>query len=306
VLRLNKSRSERVVVALAAVGAAGALLAGCATAPVSRPPGAAPAPREARHDPFESANRGLFAVGNVLDRTFVRPIIVGYRRIAPRPVRRAIHNLVQNLDEPVVLLNDVLQGHPKAAGKTAVRFVVNSTVGVGGIFDAAATAGLPHHDNGFASTLGRYDVGPGPYIYIPLLGPTSLRDVVGDGVDWFTDPLSWVRFSNARRYDLGRTGLSLLDEREEAEAKLRELERTAVDPYATLRSVYLQSRQAEVKGEDAPLEPLPELQEPPPPAAPASPQTAPAGPPAPAPPPAAGPPDTSPDTPPDTPPATPP
>ena len=303
-MRLSKPlASGRALQAGVAAVAASLALAGCASVPAASPPGAAaaaPAGTGARHDPFEGLNRGLYRIGNALDHAIVHPIIAGYRRIAPRPVRHAVHNVVQNLDEPVVFVNDVLQAHPKAAAGTAVRFFANSTVGVGGIFDAASTAGIPHHDNGFGSTLGRYGVAPGPYIYIPLLGPTTVRDAVGDGVDWFTDPVSWGNTRRARTFDITRTALGLIDEREQADAQLRELESTAVDPYATLRSVYLQSRAAEVKGQSATeLAPLPEFPEPAPEpapeAAPGAPETSPPPPEAPppdqpqTPPPAAGP-----------------
>lgn len=277
-----------------ALAAAALLLAGCATAPRPQATGAAaPAAhaQAARRDPLEGVNRGLYRLGDALDRAIVRPIVSGYRRIAPRPVRRAVHNVVQNLDEPVVFANDVLQLHPKAAAVTAVRFFANSTVGVAGVFDAASTAGLPHHDNGFGSTLGRYGVAPGPYMYVPILGPTTLRDAFGDGVDFALDPFSWTKFGGAQTFGVARTGFDLLDRREQAEEDLRRLHATAADPYATLRSVYLQSREAEIKGGEAPMEALPELpeaasSEPAPPGEPApppAPQTTPEPAPAPAP-----------------------
>jgi phospholipid-binding lipoprotein MlaA len=252
------------------------LLAGCATAPGPTAPGSTPqassAPARPRHDPLEGLNRGFYRLGDWMDRGVVRPILAGYRRLAPRPVRRAVHNVVTNFDEPVVFINDVLQAHPKTAAKTAVRFFANSTVGVGGIFDAASTAGIPHHDNGFGSTLGRWGVGPGPYLYLPLLGPTTLRDVTGDAVDWVTDPFSWVHINNARSVGFTEAAVSLLDEREQADAELRALKNTAVDPYATLRSAYLQSRAAEVKGGETSIDQLPELPELPPSPPPAPPE----------------------------------
>ncbi|MDB5418867.1 MAG: VacJ family lipoprotein [Phenylobacterium sp.] len=248
------------------------LLGGCA-APAAglAPPGAAAAaaaPQDhPRGDPFESLNRGLFRFGRAVDRAVVRPIIGGYRRITPQPVRHAVSNVLQNLNEPVVFVNDVLQAHFGPAGRTAVRFVANSTVGVAGVFDPAAKAGLPHHDNGFGSTLGHYGVGPGPYIYVPVLGPTSLRDAIGEGVDYATDPLTWSKFRGATKVEVARTVLSLAHERLDAEQDLRTLDQSAADPYATTRSVYLQSRQAEISGPETTLEPLPELPpESPPPA----------------------------------------
>lgn len=249
---------------LAGVALIAAVLSGCATVPAAGPGASAEVGTGARHDPFERTNRGLFALGQALDRTFVRPLVAAYRHVLPRPVRHAVHNVVQNLDEPVVFANDVLQLHPVAAGKTAVRFVANSTVGVGGIFDAASTAGLPHRDNGFGATLGHYGVGPGAYFYVPLLGPTTVRDAVGQGVDIALDPFSWTRFRNAQTFDVARTSLSLIDERVEADKELRALDATAADPYATMRSVYLQSRQAEIKGPDAALDELPPLPDTPP------------------------------------------
>lgn len=257
------------------------LLGGCA-APAAglTPPGAsaaASAPQDQpRGDPFESLNRGLFRLGRAIDHAVVRPIVGGYRRITPQPVRHAVSNVLQNLNEPVVFVNDLLQAHFTPAGHTAVRFVANSTVGVAGIFDPAAQAGLPHHDNGFGSTLGRYGVGPGPYIYVPLLGPTSLRDAIGDGVDYATDPLTWTKFRGATKFEFARTALSAVDARLDADQDLRTLDKAAVDPYATTRSVYLQSRQAEIKGPETTLEPLPELPPESPPAS--SPVTTPAPP----------------------------
>lgn len=253
------------------------LLGGCA-APAAglAAPGAsaaASAPQDhPRGDPFESLNRGLFRLGQAIDHALVSPIVGGYRRITPQPIRHAVTNVLQNLNEPVVFVNDVLQAHFGPAGRTAVRFAANSTVGVAGIFDPAAKAGLPHHDNGFGSTLGRYGVGPGPYIFVPILGPTSLRDAIGEGIDYAADPLTWTKFKGATKFEVGRTTLSLLHERLDAEQDLRTLDQTAADPYATVRSVYLQSRQAEIKGPETRLEPLPEL---PPESSPASPPVTP-------------------------------
>ena len=247
---------------------AATMVAGCATTAGTSGGLGAAAAETAHGDPFEGLNRRLFSLGRAIDRRLVRPIVGGYRRVAPAPVRTALHNVLQNLDEPLVFVNDVLQLHPATAGRTALRFVSNSTFGVAGVFDPATGAGLPHHDNGFGSTLGRYGVGAGPYAYVPLLGPTSLRDMVGEGVDFFIDPLANI-LPKARKVTIARTALSLLDEREAAEDDLRRLE-GAADPYATARSVYFQSRDVDIKGPDAPLQALPEIpSEPAPPQSPA-------------------------------------
>ncbi len=244
-------------------------LTGCATI---GGPGAAGRVAHAPGDPFEGLNRPLFGFGQSLDHGLVQPLVRGYQH-SPGLLRRALHNVLQNADEPLVLLNDLMQGRIGTAARTAVRFVGNSTLGVAGLFDPATSAGLPHHDNDFGLTLGRYGFAPGAYLYVPVLGPTTMRDAVGAGVDFVADPLSWARLRNAKSISLARTALSLIDERVEAEDDLRSLETGAADPYASFRSVYLQSRAAAIKGEEAGLEPLPDLPTPPAPAAPSPPET---------------------------------
>jgi phospholipid-binding lipoprotein MlaA len=239
------------------------LLAACAT-PITGPrtivadPSVAQ-PAKVRGDPFETLNRHLFAFGFALDRTLVRPIVGGYRRLLPRPVRHAVHNVLQNVDEPAVIFNDVLQARFTNAARAAARFSSNSIVGIGGIFDPATRMGLPHHDNSFGSTLGRYGVGPGPYFYIPLLGPMALRDAIGASVDNAIGPLPGKKFRGVHVLGAVHTTLFLVDERLEADQELQTLFSTAADPYASMRSVYLQSRQAEIAGPDAVFDVLPEL-----------------------------------------------
>lgn len=263
-------------------------LAACATAPVG-PAGrefqAAAVERPATPgDPFEGLNRRMFGFGRAFDRRIIRPVLGGYGSVVPGPVRHAVHNLLQNLGEPLVFVNDVLQARFSAGARTAARFAGNSTLGLAGLFDPATVAGLPHHDNGFGTTLGRYGAGPGPYFYVPLLGPSDLRDAIGAGVDLVADPLPWGHLRNAREVRAALTTLSLLDERQQAEKDLQTLEAVAADPYATLRSVYLQSRKAEITGRDAELEDLPDLPTDPPTASPPKPAPVPAPDPAPAPP----------------------
>ena len=226
------------------------LLAGCAS--VSRSAGTA-----SPGDPFEPANRGLYRVGGALDRAVVRPVAMGYRYAAPRPLRRLLSNILQNLDEPVVFANDLLQGRVKSGARTVVRFAVNSTIGLAGAFDPAASAGVPHHDNTFGDTLGRYGVGPGPYLFVPVLGPSNARDLFGLGVDIALDPLTWARFHNDSTVDAARTVVEGIDDRVAVDHELRSLQQSATDPYATIRSVYAQKREAEVHGGEAPLEDLP-------------------------------------------------
>lgn len=244
--------------------AVGLLLSGCAT--VARGPGldnpAAPLTATATHgDPLERFNRLMFHIGVRLDAAIARPLANGYQRVTPAPARRVVHNVLQNLGQPVVFANDVLQVRPVRAARTAARFVSNSTIGLAGMFDVAARAGLPQEDNDFGATLARYGVGPGPYLYVPLLGPTNARDLVGRGVDVAADPFSWTHARRAQAFDFARTGLSLADDRLNADADLTALHAGAADPYATVRAVYQQARAAELKGGETTLEALPELTE---------------------------------------------
>ena len=194
-----------------AVVAAALLLAGCATlaGPGAQPPGSERAGSNA--DPFEPLNRSLAGVGRVV------------RRATPRPVREGVHNVLQNADEPVVAINDVLQGRFGAGTRTLARFAANSTLGLAGLFDPAAKAGLPHHDNGFASTLGRYGVPAGPHLYLPLVGPLTVRAAIGGAVDYVTDPVSLARYPGAHDVGIARTALSMVDDREQAEPPLNKM-----------------------------------------------------------------------------------
>jgi phospholipid-binding lipoprotein MlaA len=251
-------------------------MAACTTTSV-RPQGhglltTASPPSSSPGDPFEGLNRGMFGLGRAIDNRIIRPFLGGYGSVVPGPVRRSVHNMLQNLGEPLVFVNDVLQARFGNGAKTAVRFVGNSTIGLAGLFDPAARAGLVHHDNGFGDTLGRYGAGPGPYFYVPLLGPTDLRDAIGAGIDLVADPLPWGKVKNARAVRATITTLSLIDQRQEAEKDLKTLDAVAADPYATMRSVYLQSRNAEISGQEPELEILPEL----PPEPPAAPKPTPA------------------------------
>jgi len=211
---------------------------------------ASPPPR-ARHstgDPIEGVNRAFYSINTVLDRLLFRPLAFTFKTAVPKPIRVGLRHVFLNLNEPVVFLNDMLQLRPKRAARTAARFVINSTLGVGGVLDIAKLEKLdiPHRNNGFGDTLGRYGVGPGPYFYFPLSGPTDLRDIIGGQADGIVLPLAVGDPFNRTEYLLSRAVLTGLDQRVEADADLNALLGSAVDPYATLRSVYLQNRAAEI------------------------------------------------------------
>ena len=195
------------------------------------------------YDPFERTNRKLFNFNRGLNRYVLDPLIRGYRFVVPRPGRQAVHRVFLNLATPPTLVNDLLQLRFKDAATTFGRFVLNSTIGYGGIFDVAIEADWEHHKSDFGQTLGRYGVGPGPYLMLPLLGPSTIRDGVGGAVDMFLHPLFYV-FGLTPNILIGAgSGFSSLDAHDPA---LKALEESSVDFYAALRSAFLQDRAAHV------------------------------------------------------------
>jgi phospholipid-binding lipoprotein MlaA len=213
-------------------------------------------------DPWEPANRKGYAVQDFLDRHFIHPVSKAYKWLTPGPIGRGIHNVLVNLSEPAALFNDLMQLRFRRAGVPAGRLLVNTTMGIGGLIDVAAHLGLPHHDNEFGVTLGRYGVRPGPYVYIPLLGPGTVRDTIGGTMDYLTNPARWLTYPNQSKILKAKFAANGLDARVEAEPKLNALLSNAIDPYATLRSAYLQNKQSEIEGEGVPLD-LPSFDEPP-------------------------------------------
>lgn len=232
-------------------------LGGCAAQPAKR----------SAVDPWERGNRVGYAVEGKLDHYVIHPLSKVYRFLTPGPIGQGMHNVLVNLTEPSALINDVFQGRIKRAGTPAARLVLNSTLGVLGLFDVAARMGLYHHDNEFGVTLGRWGLGPGPYLYLPLVGPSTVRDLVGSGVDVLLSPLHWATYPDQAAVQESNFVLGGLDKEISTEPELRALLGTAVDPYATLRSAYLQNKQGEISGEGVPLD-LPSFDEPGPPLAP--------------------------------------
>lgn len=219
-----------------------------------------PAGASAPDDPWERRNRRNYAIEGVLDRHVIGPAARVYHKLTPDPIGRGIHNVLVNLSEPVVIINDMLQLRFKRAGVSATRLVTNSTIGLLGLFDVASRAGLTHHGNEFGVTLGRYGVPSGPYMYVPLVGPSTVRDFVGAGVDFLMNPLHWLTYAD--RTEVGATQITVggLDTRVMTEDQLNALLSGAIDPYATLRSVYLQNKTGEVEGDGVPHE-LPSFDE---------------------------------------------
>lgn len=244
-----------------------AVLLDVAPPPAVPPPAAVPAPApqrsgDAAHgDPLHGFNRFSYRISQPFDRFVLHPIVAVYIHVIPRPLRDGARNFLANLFEPVVIANDLLQLRPRRALRTITRMVFNSTAGIAGIFDLARRKpfNLPDHPNGFADTLGFYGVGPGPYLYLPILGPTTFRDVAGGIGDQLLQPRLLGKLIHPGNHrPIYRSSLKLgvygtiatvtggLDERARADAALRAIASQSVDPYATLRSSYLQDRAGEI------------------------------------------------------------
>jgi phospholipid-binding lipoprotein MlaA len=224
-----------------------ASLAGCATPPPADDPDAV-ADFKQTNDPLEPTNRVFYEVNDALDTVILKPAAKAYRFVLPEPVRTGIHNALSNLGTPVQLGNDMLEGKPRRAGDTSMRFLINTTIGVLGFIDVAKDLGYPDHDADFGMTLANWGVGEGPFLYLPVLGPTDPRDAFGFGVDIVANPFTWVGQGAAvTALGYGRTGLNALDQRSRVLDEIDNIKQTALDPYATFRSLYRQHRESHIK-----------------------------------------------------------
>jgi phospholipid-binding lipoprotein MlaA len=229
---------------------AGCGLAGCATRPPASDPDAV-AEYEQTNDPLEPTNRVFYAINNGLDTVLLRPAALAYRYVVPEPVRNGLHNMLANMGTPVQLANDVLEGKPRRAGDTTMRFLINTTVGIGGIFDVAKRLGYPDHDADFGMTMALWGVPDGPFLFLPVLGPTGPRDAAGFGVDIAMDPSTWMgtgpNHPGWTAFKWSRYALSALDSRERVLDSVDSIKKTALDPYATFRSLYRQHRHGQIE-----------------------------------------------------------
>ena len=198
-------------------------------------------------DPLEGMNRGFFWLNDTLDQWIFRPIAWTYGKLMPEPVKRGLRNVVRNLKGPIILANDLLQLEFADASVTAARFLANTTLGLGGLFDVADDMGLKYHPADLGQTLHAYGVGSGPYIVLPLLGPSTLRDGAGRVVGAFFDPTVYVLDSSGNLIKFGAT--SLID-RERVLSQSDELRKSSLDYYAAVRSLYLQDRAIELRRGD--------------------------------------------------------
>jgi phospholipid-binding lipoprotein MlaA len=210
-------------------------LAGCAAQP-----GVKSDPR----DPWERMNRATYRFNDAFDRAIAKPVARGYRKVTPHFVQTGIGNFLDNLESPVVMVNDLLQGQFKAFASDTGRLLMNTTVGIGGLLDPATAAGLDKHDRDFGQTLGTWGLKTGPYLVIPFLGPSDVRDAVGRVGDVYSDPRHYIRNNWV---SWGLWGVGAVDTR----ARLLDVEGAlagAYDPYAFIRSAYLQHRAFKVHG----------------------------------------------------------
>jgi phospholipid-binding lipoprotein MlaA len=223
------------------------IAAGCATPPTDP---AARAAFEEANDPLEPLNRDIFEFNRVLDGLLFKNVAEFYRTVVPEPIRTSIRNLLTNLNEPVVFANNLLQAQIERGGTTAARFVVNSTVGLAGFFDVATKFGLKEQTGDFGQTLYSWGIEDGgPYLVLPILGPSNPRDGIGMGVDSYIDPFRYIASDvGISHFMWTRFVVAGIDERERHGPELEEIEKNSVDFYAQLRSLYRQNRASELAG----------------------------------------------------------
>lgn len=227
-------KTSRLHIGLVAL-LASLMLAGCVHSPPSNP-----------WDPLEPVNRFDFKLNNKLDKYAIRPVAVGYNKVVPAPVQASVSNFFANAGEPVTMVNSLLQLKWGRFNQALGRFMINTSIGIGGLFDVASKLNVPNPDEDFGQTLGYWGLGPGPYLYLPILGPSDGRDFIGSIVDQFVSPLSYLDQVDAinDNYFWLPYGLRVL-EGVNLRASLLGFDKTLeqqFDPYAFVRSYYLESR----------------------------------------------------------------
>jgi phospholipid-binding lipoprotein MlaA len=224
--------------------------AGHAVAQQPTPTMAAPPPPgvDDVNDPYEATNRSIFGFNQGVDRTVLVPVANAYRAVIPSTFRDMIHDFLQNLNSPIIFANDVLQGQPGLATETFGRALLNTTIGFGGTIDVAAKLGVPYHTNDLGITLATWGMQPGPYLMLPILGPSNPRDLFGDVADSFGDPGNIIASNKHYLWaTFARGVVSGVDERSRNIESLAEIERTSLDFYATVRSLARQRRAAQIR-----------------------------------------------------------
>ena len=210
------------------------------------------------YDPFEKLNRAIFSFNNVADKIVLEPVAKGYKKL-PSPLQSGLSNFLSNLRTPLVVVNQFLQGQGSNAVQSSGRFIVNSTVGVFGLFDVADKIGLEEKEEDYGQTLATWGVGDGFYIVLPLFGPSNLRDTTGMILTMMTDPVSAYAVSEGEAWIIPmRTAANAVDQRSKIIDEVNALRDNSVDYYAAVRSSYYQNRKAAINNiDDSELTPLP-------------------------------------------------
>ena len=231
----------RLIVALLLVG-----LVGCATAPG----------RTTEKDPWEKFNRKMFTFNDTLDHYALKPVATGYKKVTPAWFRTGVGNFFTNAEQPITILNQLLQGKPKASGLDTCRFVVNTVFGVAGLFDVAGRVGLPADNEDFGQTLAVWGVPSGPFLVLPFFGPSTLRDGPAKIVDFYSNGLHYIDVSTAEEW--GLRAFSVVDTRARLLGTDATLE-SAYDKYSVLRSVWIQRREYMIFDGNPPEQPLEDI-----------------------------------------------
>ena len=211
-------------------------------------------------DPWEDYNRAAFGFNDALDRAIAKPAARGYKTIVPRPGRKGVRNVLRNLNSPILIANQALQGDFEGTGDALTRTLVNTFIGLGGLIDVAGHEGIEYEKEDFGQTLAVWGAGPGPYVVVPFLGPASLRGHIGSLVDTYADPIRlWLFNTDREEWYYARLGVSLLDRRVQLLDVLDDLRSSSIDYYASVRSTTQQRRRALIRDEKPDDSTLPEI-----------------------------------------------
>lgn len=221
-------------------------VAGCASAPG----------RTTNDDRYEGFNRGVYKFNDTLDRAALKPVAKGYRKVTPQFVRTGIGNVLSNVEYPGTFINQFLQGKILLGLKDTGRFLINSTLGIAGIFDVATPLGLEKNDEDFGQTLAVWGVPSGPFLNLPLFGPSSMRDAPSRAVDWFTNPLQYTDLPWEAEW--GQRVINVVHTRSELLPLDETLQRT-YDPYVFIRDAWVQQREFNIFDGNPPPETLEDL-----------------------------------------------
>ena len=240
--------------------ALGAALAIVAASPASAQEAKADAAAaESNVDPWQPFNRHTFKVYLFFDDNVVVPVAKGYRAVAPADARQGLRNFLGNSRSANTLANDVLQGEFKRGGQTLARFLINTTIGFFGAGDPAKHLGIPGHTEDFGQTLAVWGVPQGPFLYLPVIGPSTVRDAFGFATDIVVEPLFWIDTNAADYAGRARFASSVIAFREPAIEPLAQIRSDSLDYYASLRSFYLQARKREIANGRQTFEDLPDI-----------------------------------------------